>query len=162
MSLPMATAVWPAATAEAEPPDEPPGTRSASHGFRVTCATIRHDDVLNDSIISHLRAPAPRSRLTLLESLQHDRNDAWMGVATSSAWHMGWNVQNLASRSFRVSSAASRAHPKVRVFGGGAHPEAVHVRLPDQDRARGPQPRHRGGVVRGHVPAEHPRARGRL
>ncbi len=37
VSLPMATADWPAATAEAEPPDEPPGTRSVSQGFRVTC-----------------------------------------------------------------------------------------------------------------------------
>ena len=32
---PSAHGAKPAATAAAEPPDEPPGTRSGSHGFRV-------------------------------------------------------------------------------------------------------------------------------
>ena len=36
MSVPSASGAKPAATAAAEPPDEPPGTRSASHGLWVT------------------------------------------------------------------------------------------------------------------------------
>ena len=34
-SLPCATGTSPAATATAEPPDEPPGVRLVSHGLRV-------------------------------------------------------------------------------------------------------------------------------
>ena len=34
-SLPWATGTMPAATAAAEPPEEPPGVRSRSHGLRV-------------------------------------------------------------------------------------------------------------------------------
>ncbi len=34
-SLPVATGSIPAATAAAEPPEEPPGVRSRSHGLRV-------------------------------------------------------------------------------------------------------------------------------
>ncbi len=41
VSLPSAAAHWPAATAAAEPPEEPPGTHRGSHGFRVTCAAGR-------------------------------------------------------------------------------------------------------------------------
>ena len=36
MSLPSASGTQPDATAAPEPPDEPPGVRSVSHGFRVT------------------------------------------------------------------------------------------------------------------------------
>jgi hypothetical protein len=35
VSVPRAQGARPAATAAAEPPDEPPGTRSGSHGLRV-------------------------------------------------------------------------------------------------------------------------------
>jgi hypothetical protein len=35
-SLPCASGTMPAATAAAEPPDEPPGVRSRFHGLRVT------------------------------------------------------------------------------------------------------------------------------
>src|SRR5215212_1643144 len=35
VSVPMAQGARPPATAAAEPPDEPPGTRPGSHGFRV-------------------------------------------------------------------------------------------------------------------------------
>ena len=35
VSEPSAHGAMPAATAAAEPPDEPPGTRSGSHGLRV-------------------------------------------------------------------------------------------------------------------------------
>ena len=60
MSLPMATADWPAATAEAEPPDEPPGTLSVSHGFRVTCS--RTAAVLTHSFFrGHLLAASHNS-----------------------------------------------------------------------------------------------------
>ena len=36
MSEPNVTGAMPAATAAAEPPDDPPGTRARSHGLRVT------------------------------------------------------------------------------------------------------------------------------
>ena len=36
VSLPSAAGAMPAATAAAEPPDEPPGTQSSFHGLRVT------------------------------------------------------------------------------------------------------------------------------
>ena len=36
VSLPSAKGAWKAATAAAEPPLEPPGTRSVSQGLRVT------------------------------------------------------------------------------------------------------------------------------
>ena len=35
VSVPIAHGALPAATAAAEPPDEPPGTRARSHGFSV-------------------------------------------------------------------------------------------------------------------------------
>ena len=35
MSEPSASATWPEATAAAEPPEEPPGTREVSQGFAV-------------------------------------------------------------------------------------------------------------------------------
>src|SRR5262249_29128000 len=35
VSVPVANGTMPAATAAAEPPDEPPGTRDASHGLRA-------------------------------------------------------------------------------------------------------------------------------
>ena len=35
-SLPWASGIIPAATAAAEPPEDPPGVRSGSHGLRVT------------------------------------------------------------------------------------------------------------------------------
>ena len=35
VSVPMASGTWYAATAAAEPPDEPPGTRDRSHGLAV-------------------------------------------------------------------------------------------------------------------------------
>ncbi len=38
VSDPRAATHCPAATADAEPPDDPPGTRSVSHGFRVSWA----------------------------------------------------------------------------------------------------------------------------
>ena len=37
VSVPVAAGMRRAATAAAEPPDEPPGTRLSSHGFFVTC-----------------------------------------------------------------------------------------------------------------------------
>lgn len=40
-SLAMLIGVTPAATAAAEPPDEPPGVRSGFHGLRVTWAWPR-------------------------------------------------------------------------------------------------------------------------
>ena len=68
MSLPRVPTHCPLATAAADPPDEPPGTRSRSHGFLVTCTNEDFGNVctwllrasLNSSAIScackaHLR-----------------------------------------------------------------------------------------------------------
>ena len=41
VSLPSAAMHCPAATAAAEPPEEPPGTHRGSQGFRVTCTCVR-------------------------------------------------------------------------------------------------------------------------
>lgn len=44
VSLPREATHCPAATADAEPPDDPPGTLSRSHGFRVHCK-IQHSRI---------------------------------------------------------------------------------------------------------------------
>ena len=40
VSLPVATGTMRAASAAAEPPDEPPGVRVESHGLRVGCEPV--------------------------------------------------------------------------------------------------------------------------
>jgi hypothetical protein len=67
-SEPRAIAASPAATAVAEPPDEPPDVRPGSHGFRVT---PNAGDSVNGVIVSsgtcvlpRITAPAARSRRT--------------------------------------------------------------------------------------------------
>ena len=48
VSLPSAAMHWDAATAAADPPEEPPGTRSVSHGLHVT---------YNSLTMCHIRYP---------------------------------------------------------------------------------------------------------
>lgn len=45
VSLPSAAMHWDAATAAADPPEEPPGTRSMSHGLQVTYNSLTMLDI---------------------------------------------------------------------------------------------------------------------
>ena len=72
MSEPSEATHCPAATAAADPPEEPPGTRSGSHGFAVgNQAECSVDEPIANSSIFVLpteTAPASRSRATLVAS----------------------------------------------------------------------------------------------
>src|SRR5689334_11975040 len=72
VSEPRATGTMPAATAAAEPPDEPPGTRSGATGFRVgPYALCSVDDPIANSsmfVLPNGIAPAARSRRTTVAS----------------------------------------------------------------------------------------------
>src|SRR5437660_12429686 len=61
-----------AATAAAEPPDEPPGTRSVSQGLRTTPnAEVSFDDPIANSsqlVLPTMTAPAASSRATTVAS----------------------------------------------------------------------------------------------
>src|SRR5579859_7434052 len=67
-SEPVATGTSPAATAAAEPPEEPPGVRVVSHGLRVTplAAVAVHGKIVSSGtlVIPIGIAPAARRRLT--------------------------------------------------------------------------------------------------
>src|SRR5678810_750095 len=70
VSEPSATGTMPAATAVAEPPDEPPETRVVSHGFRTgPNAEFSFDDPMANSsqlVLPRMIAPAPsRRRVTV-------------------------------------------------------------------------------------------------
>ena len=68
VSVPSASGANPAATAADEPPDEPPGTRSGSHGLRVTPnAEFSVDEPIANSsmfVLPSETSPAPFTRLT--------------------------------------------------------------------------------------------------
>ena len=66
-SLPCASGTMPAATAAALPPDEPPGVRAGSQGFRVRSVTgrIPHSGI---AVVPTTIAPAARRRRTTLWS----------------------------------------------------------------------------------------------
>jgi hypothetical protein len=72
VSDPRATGANPAATAAAEPPEEPPGTRLGSWGFRVVPkAEFSVDDPMANSsmlVFPTITAPASRSRVTTVAS----------------------------------------------------------------------------------------------
>src|SRR5262249_49213095 len=68
MSLPASGAVSPAASAAAEPPDDPPGARATSHGLvgvaeveLKLCQSARYRGTL---VLPNSTAPAPISRST--------------------------------------------------------------------------------------------------
>src|SRR6185437_12385518 len=67
VSLPVAAMQKPAATAAAEPPEEPPGTRSVFHGLRVGGVTVpqAYSCVV---VLPRKTAPALRSRATAAAS----------------------------------------------------------------------------------------------
>src|SRR5205085_9631235 len=70
VSVPSAHGARPAATAAALPPDEPPGTRSRSHGLRTgpNAEFSFEDPIANSSwlVLAISVAPAPCSRETAL------------------------------------------------------------------------------------------------
>src|SRR5512146_1953427 len=72
VSEPSAIGTMPAATAAAEPPDEPPGTRSGASGFRAgpnaLCSV--EEPIANSSMLDFatITAPASRSRRTAVAS----------------------------------------------------------------------------------------------
>ena len=68
VSEPSAAGTTPAATSAAEPPEEPPGTRSGSIGFftRPNAECSVDEPIANSSmlVLAAIIAPAARSRLT--------------------------------------------------------------------------------------------------
>ena len=72
VSVPSVPAARSAATAAAEPPEEPPGTRERSHGLRVVkYAEFSVDEpIANSSMLSlpRMTAPAARSFATTVAS----------------------------------------------------------------------------------------------
>ena len=72
VSDPSAMRVMPAATAAAEPPDDPPGTRSGASGFFVGPKALFSVDepIANSSmfVLAMTMAPASRSRRTAVAS----------------------------------------------------------------------------------------------
>ena len=63
VSVPVAAGSRRAATAAADPPDEPPGTRLSSQGFRVTCQAEFSvlEPIANSSQLSLPRVTVPAS-----------------------------------------------------------------------------------------------------
>ncbi len=79
-SDPVAHGTMPAATAAAEPPEEPPGVRAGSHGLRVTpfAALAVHGKIISSGtfVIPIGIAPAARSlRTTSPSALSGGRNE---------------------------------------------------------------------------------------
>ena len=72
MSEPSAYGPTPAATAAADPPDEPPGTRERSHGLQVgSKAEFSVDEPMANSsmlVFPSITAPASKSRRTTVAS----------------------------------------------------------------------------------------------
>ena len=72
VSVPVAAGTRPAATAAAEPPDEPPGTRSTSHGLATGPKKLVSlvDPIANSSmfVLPTMTAPAARSCATTVAS----------------------------------------------------------------------------------------------
>ena len=72
VSEPSAQGAMPAATAAAEPPPEPPGTRSGSHGFRdgPNAEFSVDEPIANSSVLvfPSSRSPRPLQRAATVES----------------------------------------------------------------------------------------------
>ena len=71
VSVPIATGASPAATAAAEPPELPPGTRSWSHGLRTSpYAEFSFDEPIANSsmlVLASVAAPAASRRATAVD-----------------------------------------------------------------------------------------------
>ena len=76
MSVPMPSGTWKAATDAADPPDEPPGTRSSAHGLAVGPNALCSVDepIANSSmlVLPRMTAPASRSRSVMWASYGRD------------------------------------------------------------------------------------------
>ena len=72
MSVPIASGAWNAATAAAEPPLLPPGTRSSAHGLAVgPYAECSVDEPIANSsmfVLPRMTAPASRRRSVMWAS----------------------------------------------------------------------------------------------
>src|SRR5947209_3509486 len=68
VSVPRANTAWPAATAAADPPDDPPGTRDGSHGLRTgpNAEFSLELPMANSSrfVLPSMTAPCASSRVT--------------------------------------------------------------------------------------------------
>lgn len=64
--VPMAISTWPAATAAAEPDEEPPGVRVRSRGLRVSAGTKVASSVV--TVLTTMKVPASRMRATTMKS----------------------------------------------------------------------------------------------
>ena len=77
-SLPVAMGTRPPATAAAEPPDDPPGVRDGSQGFRVVpCSAVEVQLIPPNSlavVCAASTAPAARSRATEVWSYPETRS----------------------------------------------------------------------------------------
>src|SRR3982751_1680067 len=70
VSVPVANGTMPAATAAAEPPDEPPGTRLASHGLRTAPnALFSLDEPIANSSMFALPIATPCAALSRATTL---------------------------------------------------------------------------------------------
>ena len=78
--LPIAKGAMPAATAAAEPLDEPPGVRAGSCGLRVLPGVKQANSVV--TVLPSTTAPAARSRATIAASWS-GRRPAWMTLPCS-------------------------------------------------------------------------------
>ncbi len=72
VSVPIESGVWNAATDAAEPPDEPPGTRSRSHGLAVgpNAECSQDEPIANSSmlVLPRITDPAARRRSVMWAS----------------------------------------------------------------------------------------------
>src|SRR6478752_5414207 len=72
VSVPIESGAWKALTAAAEPPEDPPGTRSRSHGLAVGPKALCSVDepIANSSmfVLPRIGSPAARTRATTVAS----------------------------------------------------------------------------------------------
>ena len=94
-SAAVAAGIIPAATADADPPEEPPGVRVVSHGLRVmpfASLAVQGQIIISGTLVIPIgMAPAARSRRTISESAdsggpyeREPRVSDWPATAISS------------------------------------------------------------------------------
>ncbi len=142
-SVPSAAEHMPAATAVAEPPDEPPDVRCGSHGLRVTPNV---GDSVNAVAISsgtwvlpRITAPAARSRLTTSASAGGRLR---IGVAAVGG-DLAGDVDVVLDRDRHAEQRphVARAAAAVRLVGGGERLLAEHDAERVQQRVEPGDPR---------------------
>ena len=113
-SDPIAAPASPAATAAAEPPDDPPGVRCRSHGLRLTpnVGDSVHGVTVSSGtwVLPRITAPAPRSRRTSSASAGAGPSAALLPNAViSPATSQSSLIAIGTPSSGRVSPASARA-----------------------------------------------------